>query len=54
MCKTCDDAMTECFPEATDDDRNYILWNETCFPFGCGDRVAEQIREFKRKQQPTA
>lgn len=43
MCKRCIAAVERHFPEATDEDREYILWEETAFPMGPEDMVRRQI-----------
>jgi len=31
-------------PQASDDECDYVLWNQTCFPFGGAQRVWHQVR----------
>lgn len=47
MCKHCYDVVHKVFPTETCDERNYILWNETCFPFGSPIRIILQLLEAK-------
>ncbi len=41
MCELCATAI-ELLPEDAEL-RDYVLWNETCFPFGTGEETARQI-----------
>ena len=46
MCKQCVDAVELYFPGATNQERDFILWEQTAFPHAPGDYVANQVKEF--------
>lgn len=41
------DIVRQYFPDATEDDADYILWNQTCFPFIVSSDVDESIDHWK-------
>lgn len=41
------DLVRKYFPNATDEEADFILWEKTCFPFGNVSQVEKQIKEFK-------
>ncbi len=46
MCKQCVEAVDKYFPDVDDDGKEYILWNETAFPHGGAEYVANQVKEY--------
>ena len=46
MCQQCLDACNKYWPHLTPEQRRELLWEATCFPFGCGGMVAEQLRKL--------
>lgn len=45
MCQKCRDATEAASFVVGQNMAGYLLWNETSFPFGCGDEVARQMAE---------
>ena len=41
------DLVLKYFPNATEEEMDFILWEKTCYPFGTADQVEKQILEFK-------
>lgn len=35
--------------EVTDEEIDYLLWNETCFPFGTLDQVVDQLETYAKE-----
>lgn len=48
--------VSEYFPEVTENEAGYILWNQTAFPFGNLNYIREQLARLKdlRTRFPTA
>lgn len=46
---TWDDLVKKYFPEASDDECDYILWEKTCYPMGEVEVIEKQIEEYKDK-----
>lgn len=48
--------IAEYFPGVTDDEADYILWNQTAFPFGNLNYIREQLARLKdlRARFPSA
>lgn len=44
--KTWGDVVREFKPGATDDEVNYILWNESAYPFAPYETIMKQIKTF--------
>jgi len=44
------DVMRKYKPEITEKEANYILWNETCYPFS-DEMTISQIHQFFTDQQ---
>lgn len=49
--QTYEDLVRRYFPDATDDEVGFILWEKTCFPFGTAEHIEEQILEFKASRE---
>jgi len=49
MCQKCADAIKEYWPNLPEDKWGDLLMNCTCFPCGCGDDVAKQVKEMAEK-----
>lgn len=45
MCQKCEDIFKKCFPDVTDEEFEYILWNETPYPFGTHEDFERAIKE---------
>jgi hypothetical protein len=41
-------------PDATDDEVEYLLWNETCYPFSDESTLKQINRFFNSKDKPNA
>jgi len=37
------------FPNASDEEADGFLWNATCYPFACADRIIKDIGEMAAK-----
>ena len=44
------DLVRSYFPEASDDECDYILFNETAFPMGGLETVVKQLEELKERR----
>lgn len=48
MCQKCVDAVRQYYPQLPEKEWGNFLMGVTCFPFGCGEQVAEQLQRTKR------
>lgn len=42
------DLVRKYFPNASDEECDFILWNRTAFPFASVDIIEKQIKEYKK------
>lgn len=52
MCQKCLDAVEEILKDFNDDTKNYIIWNETAFPFCDPDTFRKQLLEYVGGRKP--
>lgn len=50
MCQLCVDAIKTHLPDLPEDEWFKYLIDFTCFPFGTGEEVAEQIKDLVDEQ----
>ena len=43
---TLEELVREYFPDSTDDEVKYILWNKTAFPFGRPEKIREHLATY--------
>jgi hypothetical protein len=41
------DLVRKYFPDATDEEADYILWGQTAFPFAGGKHIEMQIKKYR-------
>lgn len=51
MCRMCFERLLHCFPQASSDERMFILWNMTAFPAGDAPHIAKQLTDLSRKSR---
>ena len=44
------DLVLKYFPNISDDEIKFILWEKTCYPFGDIEIVEKQIKQYKEEQ----
>ena len=49
MCQICVDAIKKYWPDLPEDKWGDFLMSCTCYPAGCGEQVAEQVKEMAEK-----
>ena len=48
MCEKCVDALDKYWPDLSKEERDELLWDGTCYPFGSGEQVAAQLKDLQR------
>lgn len=43
---TWNDLVSKYFPDATDEDCHFLLWEKTAFPLVHGEKVEQQLQEY--------